>query len=621
MNPGDGDAGRPPCHRGRRRRSSASPPCAGAATALGPCGLPHCLTGWTACRATRPRVGPVGPVRPPVGLPDRPVALATMAKPNVLVIMTDEERYPPPYETAGVAEFRRTQLVARQRLRHGGLELHRHYAGSTACVPSRATLFTGQYPSLHGVSQTDGLAKKAEDPGMRWLDPDSVPTLGDWFRAGGYRTHYRGKWHISHADLLVAGSHESLLASDDDGRVIPRAVEAYRRADRLDPFGFSGWIGREPHGAAKADCGTVRDGIFAEQVVELFDQLVAERAQGPWLAVASFVNPHDIAFSGLYELLLGFRVDDDTLPEIAEAPSQRDSFAGRPACQEVFASLWPRMVAPQPADGDYRRLYHYLHKLVDQAIGRILDALEASGMADDTVVVFTSDHGDLLGAHGGLQQKWANAFDEATRVPCILKGPGIGATPGGLHIPTSHLDLVPTLMGLAGIDPEQAAAGVARHHTEVQPLPGRDLSAVLTGASSADSVAAPVYFMTEDDVTRGLSQRNVLTAEPFEHLNPPACIESVVTTLPTGEDGTSELWKLNHYYERLDEWNAHHGIPAPFGAGPVAEPAWELHNLTADPEERRNLAGDDPVALGRLQTVLDAEREQKRLVPLVRNPT
>ena len=180
-----------------------------------------------------------------------------MVAPNMLLIMTDEERYPPPYETATVAEFRRTQLTARERIRDGGLELHRHYAGSTACVPSRATLFTGQYPSLHGVSQTDGVAKHNDDPGMRWLDPDAVPTLGDWFRAGGYHTHYRGKWHISHADLAVPGTSAGLLASDDEGRVISEAVEAYQRADRLDPFGFSGWIGREPHGAAKPDSGTV----------------------------------------------------------------------------------------------------------------------------------------------------------------------------------------------------------------------------------------------------------------------------------------------------------------------------------------------------------------------------
>ena len=164
--------------------------------------------------------------------------------------------------------------------------------------------------------------------------------------------------------------------------------------------------------------------MFAEQVVELFDDLVQAASDGPWLAVASFVNPHDIAFAGgLYKLLFGFEPCDDTVPEIPEPPSQGDSFAGRPACQELFKTVWPQMIADQPADLAYRQLYYYLHKVVDQAIGRILDSLEASGMADDTIVVFTSDHGDLLGAHGGLQQKWCNAFDEATHVPMVAARP------------------------------------------------------------------------------------------------------------------------------------------------------------------------------------------------------
>ena len=209
-------------------------------------------------------------------------------------------------------------------------------------------------------------------------------------------------------------------------------------------------------------------------------------------------------------------------------------------------------------------------------------------MADDTIIVFTSDHGDLLGAHGGLQQKWANAFDEATRVPMVIKGPGVAPQPGGITAPTSHVDLIPTLLGLAGIDMERAAAGVAEHHAEARPLPGRDLSRVVAGSVAAESVAAPIYFMTEDNVTSGQAQTNVLTGEPFDSLNPPSCIESVVATLPTGSDGAHELWKLNHYYERLDQWNAERGIPMTTGAQPAAEPAWELHNLTVDPEEHDN---------------------------------
>ena len=138
------------------------------------------------------------------------------------------------------------------------------------------------------------------------------------------------------------------------------------------------------------------------------------------------MNPHDIAFSGFgWEQMLHFGPPDDSVPDVAEPPSQADSFTGRPACQEAFKAIWPKMIFETATDLGYRRLYYYLLKLVDRAIGRILEALEQSGMADDTIVVFTSDHGDLLGAHGGLIQKWCNAFDEATRVPLLVAGPGI----------------------------------------------------------------------------------------------------------------------------------------------------------------------------------------------------
>ncbi len=412
-----------------------------------------------------------------------------MTQPNILLIMTDEERYPPPYETDAVRAFRRNHLTVRESIRQGGLEFHRHYAGSTACLPSRATLFTGQYPSLHGASQTDALAKKVDDPAMTFLDPDSVPTLGDWFRAGGYQAHWRGKWHISWPDLLIPGTHEGLMASDGDGQVIPEVVQAYKNADRLDPFGFSGWIGREPHGASKADCGAVRDGVFAEQVVELFKDISADRQQGPWLAVASFVNPHDITFNGwAWENILRLAGPDDSVPEIPEAPSQSDSFAGRPACQEGWKKAWIEMSYEQSADVAYRRLYYYLHKLVDAAIGRVIESLHDNGLAEDTIVVFTSDHGDLLGAHGGMMQKWYQAYDEAIHVPLYVSGPGVATPAGGVTVPTSHVDLIPTLMGLAGIDAEQAAAGVAKHHHEVHPLPGRDLSGVITGSVTPESI-------------------------------------------------------------------------------------------------------------------------------------
>ena len=267
-----------------------------------------------------------------------------MAPPNVLVIMTDEERYAPPYETPEVAAFRRTQMPSRERLRDGGLEFHRHYAGfdGVRAEPGHAVHRAVPVAARCVADRRGGEAGQRSRP---WAG--SIPTRSRrWATGSGpaaIQTHYRGKWHVSHADLAIPGSHEGLMASDDDGRLIPEAVEAYRKADRLSPFGFSGWIGREPHGANKSDCGTVRDGVFAEQVVDLFADLAKASSDGPWLAVASFVNPHDIAFvGGLYEMLLGFAPADDTVPDIAEAPSQGDSFAGRPACQSGSGTCGPR---------------------------------------------------------------------------------------------------------------------------------------------------------------------------------------------------------------------------------------------------------------------------------------
>ena len=81
-------------------------------------------------------------------------------KPNFLVLLVDEERYPPVYEQEELRKWRRTNLITQELLKANGMEFHRHYIGSAACCPSRATLFTSQYPSLHGVSQTVGLKSR-----------------------------------------------------------------------------------------------------------------------------------------------------------------------------------------------------------------------------------------------------------------------------------------------------------------------------------------------------------------------------------------------------------------------------------------------------------------------------
>ncbi len=160
--------------------------------------------------------------------------------PNFLIITTDEERFPPPYENEAARKYRLENDVVGQELRSHGIEFLRHYIASTACAPSRTTLYTGQYPSLHGVSQTPGGGKKPIDSDMYWLDPNTVPTLGEYFREGGYQTHYCGKWHLSDEDIFIPGTHTPLLTNDAKGFPYPERVALYHQANRLDKFGFSG---------------------------------------------------------------------------------------------------------------------------------------------------------------------------------------------------------------------------------------------------------------------------------------------------------------------------------------------------------------------------------------------
>lgn len=124
-------------------------------------------------------------------------------QPNILLILCDEYRFPVAYESAQLKRFRSKHLTAEEALRDNGLEFTNHYIMTTACVPSRNSIFTGQYPSLHGSSQTPGAAKTNVEMDMYWLDPNTLPTMGNYFRAGGYETYYKGKWHVSEADIRV----------------------------------------------------------------------------------------------------------------------------------------------------------------------------------------------------------------------------------------------------------------------------------------------------------------------------------------------------------------------------------------------------------------------------------
>ncbi len=493
-------------------------------------------------------------------------------RPNFLVILADEYRFPVVYESAQLREFRAQYLTAEESLRQDGLEFTNHYIMSAACVPSRTSIFTGQYPSLHGVSQTTGAAKSSFEMDMYWLDPNTAPTMGDYFRAGGYETYYKGKWHLSDADLMIPGTHTSLLSFDSKGVPDPQVEAEYLAADRLGQFGFSGWIGPEPHGSNPLNSGSSaagaigRDEKFATQAVDLLDELAGRGRGGqPWLMVNSYVNPHDICVWGTSTLqsanwnlrgqLEGSHVPHRVFETAAYAATANENLAGKPACQPNYIERYPQVFQTVHNTPEYHRFYYQLQQNVNGQIQRVLDALSAHpDMAANTIVIFTSDHGDLLGAHGGMFQKWHQAYEESTHVPFIMHNPLLFTGRQTLDGLTSHADLLPTMLGLAGLDAAQLQQDLAVTHTEVHPLVGRDLSGVILGETDPAEVSEPVYFMTDDEPSRGANQTTA-TGVTYRSVIQPNSIETVVAHLPTGRRGAREKWKYSRYSDNPQFWS------------------------------------------------------------------
>jgi arylsulfatase A-like enzyme len=378
-------------------------------------------------------------------------------RPNILLVVSDQERqrgWIPPGLT----------LPHRQRLIDEGLEFTSHYTHSSPCSPSRASLLTGRYVSQHGV--TDNVIF----PANRELD-SSIPTLGSILRAAGYRTSYVGKWHLSHA------------------------VEP-----DLEAYGFSDWRGNDRHFMGWAGTGWQYDPIIADQGVEWLDAN-AGATDRPWFLVVALVNPHDVMWFPIdqpsyqqehreeFELTRSFLAaaawkEDDPLPAFTEEYDEvfdelpenfDDDLFTKPAVHRQWLYEQQHTLYGQIDRDDKRSwlrhldYYWRLHQEGDKNLGAILDALDAAGRADDTAVVFTSDHGDMCGSHG-LRSKGPFVYEEIMRVPLYVRAPGI-TTPGTTTDALStHIDLARTVASLAGADDPS--------------LVGRDLLPVLRDPST-----------------------------------------------------------------------------------------------------------------------------------------
>lgn len=390
---------------------------------------------------------------------------------NIVFILTDQERYFRPDELpAGYT------LPARERLARNGVVFENHRINSCVCTPSRSVIYTGRH-----IQQT----KMFDNTNFPWMSSMStdIKTLGHMMREAGYYTAYKGKWHLTREFET-----DNTLAAPQ--KIFTKEMEAY---------GFSDYLGVGDI-IAHTQGGYLHDGLIAAAAASWLRSKAAELAeqQKPWFLAVNLVNPHDVMFyntdepgqpvqgkhhlthlAGDPEHAMYKKQWDIDLPASFKQPIDAP---GRPAAHIDHTIGNDVMTGVIPTNEEWRwrkRHNFYLNALqdVDRHIMTLLDELEDRGLASNTIVILTSDHGELGGAHQ-MTGKGATSYREQNNVPLIVAHPAFA---GGKRCKavTTHLDLAPTLIALTNASPETKAA-------IAQTLPGKDFSPVLAAPEQAN---------------------------------------------------------------------------------------------------------------------------------------
>jgi arylsulfatase len=392
---------------------------------------------------------------------------------NILFILTDQERYFRPGELP--KDYR---LPAHERLTKKGIAFENHQINSCVCTPSRSVVYTGRH-----IQHT----KMFDNTTFPWQSSMStdLPTVGDMLREAGYYTAYKGKWHLTK-------EFETVNELGTPTKIFTKEMEAYGFSDY---FGIGDIIAHDRG-------GYLHDGIISAMGVNwLRGRGMELEAQGkPWFLAVNLVNPHDIMFIDTdrpgervqARNILGHIRPEPAHPlyakqwafDLPATYSQKLDAPGRPAAHADYIRSHDGLVGNIPnEDWRWRRRHnYYLNCLrdVDRNIVLLLDELEALGLASKTIIVLTADHGDLDGAHR-LHSKGATAYREQNNVPLIVVHP---AYAGGKRCKavTSHVDIVPTLVGLTNASSEKKAAITKDLH-------GKDFSPLLAAPEKAQYTA------------------------------------------------------------------------------------------------------------------------------------
>jgi len=368
-------------------------------------------------------------------------------RPNILLIMSDQERGWSDLP-AGLG------LRAHELLLETGTGFNQHHAHTTPCSPSRSTIYFGQHTQHTRMTANIGA------PPIYPELPSGLPSVGHLLRAQGFYTAYKGKWHLSRID-------------HDPGLVYGE----YPNSEHLlEPYGFSDFnIDGDPHGATWT--GYRYDAQIASQAAQwLHTRGKALRGEQPWFLAVNFVNPHDIMYYSSGADQDETRLLRNLLAPLAGAPAggvydrywdldlpasyYREDLQRKPWSQRSYAELCDVLYGRIDPDDEaawrgYQSYYFNCIRDMDSHALTVLRALEQSGLADDTIVIYTADHGEMAGAHK-MRQKGPHMYKENIRVPLIIRHPDVKGGQQSASL-TSCIDLIPTLLGFAGVSPQAVA--------------------------------------------------------------------------------------------------------------------------------------------------------------------
>lgn len=353
-----------------------------------------------------------------------------MSQPNLLFLMSDQQRADT-IESATLCQTPHLDSLATQ-----GTRFARCYAPNPICSPTRASLMTGLLPHSHGMVDCTHTVDT-----YRARLKDDLPFWSRTLQAAGYRTAYFGKWHIERSNQLENFGFD-VYEVDDAGyrryrRELGLAAQertmqtqyAVRQKGYRDFLLYS--VGDEPVEAT-------HEYYLYSRGIEFLKQVAQEADDRPWALFISTKGPHDpyCVPQAYYK-----RYSPADIPRPA---SFADDLSDRPAIYRRIQQVWQRMEWPQFAQAT--ACYYAFCSLIDDQVGRILETLADLEQEEETLVIYTSDHGDYMGAHR-LMLKGVPAFEEAYRVPLLMAGPGV---PAGRTVDeiVSLIDLAPTLVGL-----------------------------------------------------------------------------------------------------------------------------------------------------------------------------